>query len=117
MSQYNTLIGSETIIANIDNFGGDIRRALVDIAEEIAPQMTGYAKQNARWTDRTGNARRGLGTTIRQVNENTVDLIIAYNVPYGIWLEVKHAGRYAILMESIQATIPTIRAAMARKFG
>jgi hypothetical protein len=58
-----------------------------------------YMKQNAPWTDRTGNARAGLHADARSmVNGKVFELILAHSVYYGIYLEVRFSGKYAIIM-------------------
>jgi hypothetical protein len=63
---------------------------------------TGYMKSNARWTDRTANARNGLHATYDGGSGDTHTLTLAHGVPYGIYLEVRFAGRYAIILNAVQ---------------
>lgn len=66
-----------------------------------AQRAQSYARQNARWTDRTGNARNGLfGKAIR--NKPSYALVVGGTVTYQPWLEVRWSGRYAII-------VPTLR--------
>lgn len=73
-------------------------------------------KENAPWTDRTANARTGL----RAVPGHTpgvshwVDLL--HSVSYGIWLEVRWAGRYAIILPTLQVQGPAMMARIAGLF-
>lgn len=54
-------------------------------------------KERAPWTDRTGNARNGLAA--RAVFGDDVDsLVLFHQVPYGIYLETKNSGKYAVIM-------------------
>lgn len=53
-------------------------------------------KSGARWTDRTGVARSGLvADSDHQGTE--FNLYLASMASYGIWLEVRWSGRYAIV--------------------
>jgi environmental stress-induced protein Ves len=68
-----------------------------------SPQIESYAKRNARWRDRTANARQTLAAfTFYDGGERTVYLIMKQHMDYGVWLELKNGGRYAIVMESMQ---------------
>lgn len=72
-----------------------------------ATRAVAYAKQNAPWTDRTGNARGGLFSTTESTG-NSWRLTIAHSVPYGIWLEVRWNGRYQIIRPTIQNEGPEV---------
>ncbi|QGJ90058.1 hypothetical protein HWC80_gp017 [Mycobacterium phage Indlulamithi] len=65
-------------------------------------EAVGFAKLNAPWTDRTGNARAGIHGDVKVINQGEAfELLLAHTVYYGIWLEVRFSGRYAILMPTI----------------
>lgn len=73
----------------------------------MAPDVENYAKLNAPWTDRTGNARNGLAA--RAFREATsVGILIYHQVSYGIWLEVKWNGKYGIITKTIDAMGPVV---------
>lgn len=61
----------------------------------------GWMKENAPWTDRTGNARSGLSTQTEHQPKVHHTIHLFYRVPYGIWLEVRHAGRFAIIIPAL----------------
>lgn len=79
-----------------------------------------YAKINAGWTDRTTNARDGLIAVAR----NSVghhEIILYHTMPYGIFLEIRWAGRYAIIRPTIRHEAPeyfkTATELLDRMFG
>jgi hypothetical protein len=79
-----------------------------------------YARTNAPWTDRTGNARNGLvGAAFK--GSNSFGIIIAGTVSYQIWLEVRWSGRYAIIRPTVEATsqglMQTLSAGWSRAVG
>lgn len=67
-----------------------------------AASMESYAKTNAPWVDRTGNARNGLKGVPIIVPLKSYGASLSHSVPYGIWLEVRWAGRYSIIMPTIR---------------
>lgn len=76
-----------------------------------ATSALAYARQNAPWTDRTGNARQGLFTRVDgsfSGGRGTASLTIGHGVPYGIFLESRWSGRYAIVGPTIQREFPLI---------
>lgn len=83
---------SEGVIA----YDNAIKQALLELAESFAPRIEAWMKENAPWTDRTGNARQSLHTeVIALVNE--ISIWLFGGVDYQIFLELKNAGRYAII--------------------
>lgn len=74
--------------------------ALRVLAEQGAKKLESNAKNNARWTDRTGNARGRLNGRTEPIN-NGQRIILAHGVDYGIWLELAHEKRFSIIPETI----------------
>lgn len=86
----------------------------VDLAfDAMEPVATSYARSNARWTDETGNARNGLFAT--HLSEPMVlhQLIVYHTMPYGVWLEVRWSGRYAIIGPTMVHIAPILAANVA----
>lgn len=78
----------------------------------VAAEMEAYAKQNAPWTDRTGNARRTLSGFVLQQDENTMLVGIAGHMYYSPDLEMRYGGRYAILGPTVDMYVPNIMRAV-----
>lgn len=86
----------------IGEYGARLLDAVFDLAQFFAAKIETYAKQHAPWTDRTGNARQGL--TARAFRTATaVSIILWHSVTYGIWLEVKNAGKFAAILPTLEA--------------
>lgn len=77
-----------------------------------------FAKNNAPWTDRTGNARQGLAAVAnnQQAANGRWEIIVSHAMPYGIWLEVRHAGKYAVIMPTIDSQAPLYFATAQKVF-
>lgn len=72
-----------------------------------AQDALAYMRANAPWTDRTGDARAGLGFAIDEgLTEATVTLY--HSVSYGVWLEIALGGRYAIIVPTIETMGPQL---------
>lgn len=92
---------SQQLQANLRNAGPRINRAVAQAVDFQATRSENYMRQNARWTDRTANARNGL--TARPTHTTNQHVItLAHSVPYGIWLEVRWSGRYGIIPEAVR---------------
>ena len=84
-----------------------VMRAAWITAQRSAPEVENYMKTEAPWNDQTGNARNGL--TARAFNEgDTVGIVLAHSVAYGVFLEARWSGRYAIIQPTIDAMGPVV---------
>ena len=87
---------------NIGDYADKVLRLVFDLAQMFAAKIEAFAKANAPWTDRTGNARQGL--TGRAFKSATaVTILLFHQAEYGIWLEVANAGRYAIILRALES--------------
>lgn len=91
-----------------------IHQGIQAIAQRWAPEIENWMKQNAPWTDRTGNARQTLYTETSEVVNEMVELILSHGVYYGIFLELCNAGKYAIVGPALDHFAPKIWADVRR---
>lgn len=101
------------LTANINKFGDKAKRGMVAAANYAAPQIESWMKQNAPWTDQTGAARNGLRAEVHG-GGNTVAIVLYHSVPYGVFLEVRWGGKYAILRPALAYGTPVFAAALRR---
>ena len=85
-----------------------IHKAVFTIAQRWAPEIENWMKENAPWTDRTGNARQTLYTAVRDVTNKMVSIILSHGIHYGLFLEVRHAGKYAIINPALDEFGPKV---------
>lgn len=76
-------------------------------AETAAKQMEGDAKRQAKWTDRTGAARRGLYGDTSQIRQG-IRIRLSHTVWYGVYLELAHEKKYAIVGPIVDLSAPFI---------
>ena len=102
----------------IDRYGERVLVAVAAVAGRMATVMQNSAKKDAPWTDRTGNARSGLFGTV-EVAQNTVILYLSHGpiVDYGVFLELAHGGRYAIIMRTMERHLPELNSMLQDIFG
>lgn len=72
------------------------------VAQNGAQKMENYAKVHRRWKDRTTHARQRL-TGYTEVSGERIRICIAHGVEYGIYLELAHGKKYAILQEAVNS--------------
>lgn len=93
-------------------------KAIEDGAHRIAqfwsPQIENYMRQNAPWTDRTGNARQSLFSDVERIVHEMVVIIMDHGMEYGLWLEIRNAGRYAIVTPALDIFAPRVWADVMR---
>jgi hypothetical protein len=71
-------------------------------------------QQNARWEDRTGDARRLLNTDLEIVVGEMYAITLDHGVEYGKYLELKHQGRFAIIQPALDHWGPIVFDAVRR---
>lgn len=98
---------------NLQTLGLRTKARMVATAKYVAPQIQSDMRTNAPWTDQTGNARNGLFTSV-QVTTNNVAIVLYHSVPYGIWLELRWSGKYAIITPSLAKWGPKFFALLAK---
>lgn len=101
--------------ANLAEFSPRVERALMAIMAFEAPRAEAAMKSGATWQDQTGNARASLSA--RPFRRGKVfGIQLSHGVPYGIWLEVRFSGRYAIIAPTIRSQGPQVMATAAGVF-
>lgn len=97
-----------------------IESEIVALANGLTDEIADYMKAEARWTDRTGNARAGLYSDVIHVARQSVTILASHGpaIPYAIYLETVSAGRFGIIADTIDWWGPRVfhevQAIMAR---
>jgi hypothetical protein len=77
------------------------------LVERFQERVRIYAQENAPWEDQTGEAREGLDTEV-EIGALQWRLYLFHSVEYGIWLEIKNSGEYAIIMPTLETLGPEL---------
>ncbi len=64
-----------------------------------------YARIAHPWRNRTGDAERGLGSSVTQ-NGDTFTLTVYHSVDYGRYLEQRWGGRWGVLPATMDVALP-----------
>lgn len=94
------------LAAAVDRYGDRVREAIAAVAQYAATEMQNQAKNDASWTDRTGNARTGIfGTSEADWANHVVTIYLSHGavIDYGVWLELANTGRYAVIMRTMES--------------
>lgn len=86
------------VVRNMENVVKQMRNAGQTALQISAMQVVVYAKQNAPWTDRTGNARRSIHS---ETSMDGMSIAIGIGESYGRFLETGFGGRYRVIDPSV----------------
>lgn len=109
--------GIEEMRARMREYGGQVLEAVRAVGEYYAPVLEAYAKEGAPWTDQTGNARQSLHTFVEDLSRESVALYLAHGMDYGKYLELRFAGRYAIIWPTIEAHLDVVARTLQEVFS
>lgn len=93
-------IDSSEVQNNLKALPSKVNAAVGMYAKTASKTLENQAKQNAPWTDRTGHARQRLTGDANEV-EKGWQIELSHGVDYGIYLELAHEKRFAILQPTI----------------
>ena len=93
--------GTAQVLRNLNRWGKEKKAGIEAVGKLSAQEMAQYSKATARWTDRTGNARQGLKGGFIWRNISQAIIFIAHRVDYGVFLELAHEKRFAILQPTV----------------
>lgn len=104
---------SSTLAKGIAQFEFKMMEGFEDIIRPFRDELVDYARSNAPWNDRTGDARAGLDAEFYG-DEDAVGITLFHTVDYGPWLEIRWGGRYAIIIPTVETLGPRLLERMQR---
>ena len=94
-------IMTDFLTPGIVTYGAVLSARVLEVMREYAREMEDYAKSNHPWSNRTGDAEAGLTTTVEE-NPFRPKIYLYHTVSYGLWLEVRFNGLYAVILPTIE---------------
>ncbi len=101
------ILWKDSLQGNLRNGPKRVQDAAWSTAQVMSPRVEAYMKLNAPWKDQTGNARNGLAARAYQ-DKKDIGIVLFHQVPYGIWLETRWDGAYAIINPTIDEMGPEV---------
>lgn len=100
--------GLAEIAANAVDYVDGVKQSVGEAAESLKDEMVDYMKKNAPWSDESGNARRELQGIVVWDDEDHFTIMLGHgkDIYYGIWLEVRWGGRFAIILPTVYHFAP-----------
>ena len=93
---------------NLSQLDDKLRALLLMFASTKAPILQSYMKTHRLWTDRTNMAKTMLSASVSQPTQNSVRITLSHGVEYGVWLELAHGKKYAIIEPTLNSEGPKI---------
>lgn len=106
---FNIQVDVSQVTANMEGFMDRLKVGLETMGNTVGRNMQSYARANKPWTNRTYSARNGLEFNVGWTSENLLDISVYHTVDYGIWLELAHGEKYAILQEARDSQVQTFK--------
>jgi hypothetical protein len=84
--------------------------------QQIANEMVAYAQENHPWQNRTGDAEGGLQASVVRQGPTSWTIFLGHgsDIDYGLWLEVRWGGKFAIILPTLQYFAPRLGNAVVR---
>lgn len=103
----------------LEAWGDRVVAAVKAVADYIATQAQNDMRTNAPWVDRTGNARNALFSYAEQAAGDVVSIYLSHGsaIYYGRYLELNYAGKYAIIVPTLQRILPQLEAMLKKIFS
>lgn len=99
--------GVTTLFDGVGNLVPRTKEKVEELMIDFAVTAVDYMKANAPWTDDTGSAREGLDAKVDN-KDGTISIDLFHTVDYGIWLEIRWGGTYAIILPTIETMGPQL---------
>lgn len=105
---------SDSLTPGLKKLAPALNRNVYQVLRFHQPRIVAHAKTTAPWEDQTSNARNGLNAQVDVIGKHTYALTLYGSVPYQIWLEVRWAGKYAVIMPTIRVFGPLVMASFTK---
>jgi hypothetical protein len=93
--------GADQVRQRMGQYSNVLVESLYGLAQYFAPAIESSMKANAPWTDRTANARQGLWC-VPMRDGQTIIIHAAQSMDYGVYLETRNSGRYAVVLPTLE---------------
>lgn len=95
------------LLNGLDVFNSRAEAAMSMYVDTAALTLQDYMRAHAPWTNRTGQARQRLTSTASKVSKG-YQITLSHGVDYGVFLELAHEKRFAIIQPTITSKGPEV---------
>lgn len=90
-----------------DDYARNLYVAIGALADFYSVLIEAWMKDNAKWQDRSGNARQTLHSEVLRLAEEIV-IQFDHGVEYGVFLELAHQSRFSVISPAMDHFAPLI---------
>lgn len=108
---------TENTLRSLTVLDDRLDRAVAGVVKWRSHAAVSWMKQNAPWTDRTGNARATLRAETEHIPKVAHIIHVFGMMPYQIWLEIRQGGQYAIIIPTLRDQGPKLMATLEKLFS
>lgn len=108
--------GTDIMANNLDSWWNRVEGRLPMEMEAVGRKAIAFAAANHPWTNRTGEAERGLSYEVVRAGD-VVTLTLYHAAPHGIWLETRWAGKWGVLPKAMTSVYGDVLLAAQRAMG
>lgn len=110
MSFQWTVTPEQAFVPLYAQYADQLEQEITSLAERMTDEITAYMKQNAPWTDRTGEARASLYSVVQHEARQMISVLVSHGtlIPYGVYLELSYGGKNAIIAPTIDIFGPRL---------
>lgn len=106
----------KSLFKSVPLMAAKVDAVISGVMDYEANEAQSFMRINASWTDRTGNARQGLFA--RPGRDAGKHFIVLYHtMPYGIYLETRWNGKYAIIVPATQQAGRNVMSSLRKAFS
>lgn len=102
MKSMTLVYDKNTFEKGLFDLGRNIDTVAVEAVSACLAEAEQSAKDNAPWTDRTGDARKSIKGTRAVIENSSAYGYLYIGVDYGIFLELCNQGRFRIIFPTLE---------------
>lgn len=84
-----------------------VEKAALNYGKTAAVKIHAQAVADRPWTDRTAHARQRLHSSAKRIDTG-IRIVLAHGVEYGVYLELAHEKRYAVIYPTLLKMGPQV---------
>lgn len=111
------LEGLDAILDGLDAFAEGLLQNAKGAAQEIADVLEAYAKANHPWKNDSGDTEASIMAQMLDDTEDLIIIALSAGMPYDVFLELAHDGKWAWLFPAIVANESKILSILKRRLG
>lgn len=95
------------IYENLRKLPDAVEKAVLAYGKTAGEKLRVKAVEDRPWTDRTAHARQRLHSDVKRI-ETGIRIILAHGVEYGVYLELAHEKKYAVIYPTLLEMGPSV---------